>query len=50
MNKKMMLAALLLVSVAAAVLCLPRSRQRHFFCFQYSQLHSIIKPLRRRIW
>ena len=33
MNKKMMLAALLLVSVVAAVPYLPRSRQKHFFAF-----------------
>ncbi len=33
MNKRMMLAVLLLVSVVAAVPCLPRSRQRHFFAF-----------------
>lgn len=33
MNKKIMLAALLLINMVAAVPCLPRSRQRHFFAF-----------------
>lgn len=40
MNKRMMLAVLLLVSVVAAVPCLPRSRQRHFFAF--NTLSSIV--------
>lgn len=33
MNKKMVLKAVLLINMAVAVPCLPRSRQRHFFAF-----------------